>query len=156
MKINIKKITTYLLIVVSLITLFGCFSVSYADSNSIRSAFPNDMGYVSGEQWAINKISLPSAWEIEKGNQLLVGIIDSGIDATHPDLQGRIDTTLSQSFVEGYNPLEDATGHGTHVAGIIAAKTNNSIGIAGVCWNVKLVSLRVIGTDSDEIGRAHV
>ena len=96
-------------------------------------------------QWAINAIQLPEAWEHTKGsNQITVGIIDSGIDYDHPDLIGKVDTQLSKSFLSGKSALDDENIHGTHVAGIIGANTNNSIGIAGVCWNVKLVSLKVL------------
>lgn len=98
-----------------------------------------------GSQWAISKINLPDAWNIETGsNDVLVGVLDTGIDATHPDLSGRINISLSESYTpEDTNPLEDPLGHGTHVAGIIGAAGNNSMGITGACWNIKLVSLRI-------------
>ena len=112
--------------------------------NGIYSA-PNDTHYAYQLQWATETIDLPSAWEITTGsNSIRVGIIDTGIDASHPDLQNRVNEELSESFVPGVSPLEDSIGHGTHVAGIIGAQTDNEIGVAGVCWNIELVSLRVV------------
>ena len=104
---------------------------------------PNDSFETA--QWAIDYIGLPDVWVYERGSNLVkVGVIDSGVDGTHPDLRDNINTSLSKCFSPDFsNPLEDNTGHGTHVAGIIGAEANNSIGIAGTCWNISIVSLRV-------------
>ena len=107
-------------------------------------ASPDDTYYELDLQWAAEVMELPVAWDISTGSSTIrVGIIDSGIDITHPDLQDRVNVTLSQSFVSHTSPFEDPVGHGTHVAGIIGANGNNGIGITGVCWAVELVSLRV-------------
>ncbi len=113
---------------------------------------PNDPQYNSGNQWAINKISLPDAWgETTGSSAVYVGVIDTGIDASHPDLQNRINTELSRGFTAyASDPLTDNRGHGTKVAGIIGAEGDNSIGIAGTCWNVKLVSLRITAYDETQ------
>ena len=110
---------------------------------------PNDPEYTTGDQWAIDKISLPSAWNLTTGSSTIrVGVIDSGIDASHPDLVNRVNTSLSRSFSPDFSSgTEDIHGHGTHVAGIIAAQGNNSVGIVGTCWNIELVSLRVATPD---------
>ncbi|MBQ7375653.1 MAG: S8 family serine peptidase [Clostridia bacterium] len=111
-------------------------------------SIPSDGEYMSwvGDYWAINKISLPDAWDIETGDStVLVGVIDTGIDATHPDLMNRVNTTLSDSFTlheSAADSLQDPAGHGTMVAGIIGAEANNGTGVSGVCWNVQLVSLK--------------
>lgn len=95
------------------------------------------------------KISLPQAWYIEYGSQNgcpIVGVIDSGIQASHPDLFPNVSQSLSKSFVShtiNDNPLVDSNGHGTHVASLIGATDGND-GIVGVCWRVKLVSLKVL------------
>ena len=111
---------------------------------------PVDPLYEAGFQWAIDQISLPDAWDITTGSSTVyVGVIDSGIDTTNPDLQVRVNTSLSKSFVTSdTDPFTDLTGHGTGVAGIIGAKGNNTTGITGVCWNVQLVSLKVTNTES--------
>ena len=102
-------------------------------------------------QWAINNINLPVAWSKSIGSQeVLVGVIDSGIDSTHPELSKNINHSLSRDcsvdpIASEPNP-RDRKKHGTFIAGIIGADGNNGIGIAGVCWDVSLVSLNI--TDS--------
>ena len=115
---------------------------------SICSTTPNDTYYVNGNQWAIDKISLPQAWDTVKGSSsVIVGVVDSGIDGPHEDLKEQIDYNLCRDFTSGaeviINNPSDPSGHGTVVAGIIGAKGNNGKGISGACWNVKLASLRV-------------
>lgn len=120
--------------------------IKSAEPNYIETyceVLPNDSFETA--QWAIDYIGLPDVWVYERGSNLVkVGVIDSGVDGTHPDLRDNINTSLSKCFSPDFsNPLEDNTGHGTHVAGIIGAEANNSIGIAGTCWNISIVSLRV-------------
>ncbi len=123
---------------------------------------PND-GKIS-EQWGLTNTKAYNAWNIsQNASQVLVGVLDTGIDSTHEDLKDCIykdeihneDTTLHRDFTDGsvdgkkiINP-SDPKGHGTHVAGIIGAAGNNGIGISGICWNVKLISLRVLDSNGD-------
>lgn len=110
---------------------------------------PDDPYYEVNLQWAFEKMDLPDAWDITTGSGTIrVGVIDSGVDVSHEDLKNRINEDLSESFVAGVSPLEDPLGHGTHVAGIIGAQADNAKGVAGVCWNVEIVSLRVSGNDN--------
>lgn len=105
----------------------------------------------AGAQYAINNIGLNLAWDVEKGDSLVkVGIIDSGIDVTHPDLIGKVDLNLSKTYIASSNgtALEDKLGHGTHVAGIIGATPNDGGYVAGVCWDVTLVSLKILNTSN--------
>ncbi len=121
---------------------------------------PNDPKL--SKQWAIDKIKLPLAWNYTTGsNQVVVGVIDSGIDHTHPELAGKVDTSLSYDFVHSTSSmpaLRDLNHHGTMVAGIIGAETDNNVGMAGVCWNIKLASLRILDYgnrgDYDDAARA--
>src|SRR5262245_14659832 len=94
----------------------------------------------------MDMIGAPAAHATATGDGVLVGIIDTGIDASHPDLAPNFDAALSRNFTtdipEIDGPCEvpscvdpanvDDGGHGTHVAGIVAAAENNTIGIAGV------------------------
>lgn len=103
-------------------------------------------------------ISLPDAWEIEKGSPgVVVAIIDSGMQHDHPDLVSNTWSGLGYNFVllqEGINP----GSHGTHVAGTVAAVSNNGIGVAGVAGGdgsgngVRLMSLQVFGPGDDQGG----
>ncbi|MCL2621769.1 MAG: S8 family serine peptidase [Firmicutes bacterium] len=127
-------------------------------------ATPNDPYFGSGDQWGLINIQAQSAWEIEVGKaSTIVGVIDSGIDASHSDLTHNIHrnsphtiyNTLHRDFTDdtvgGLSILEptDATGHGTAVAGVIGANGNNGIGVTGVCWNIRLVSMQVFMSDGN-------
>ena len=119
------------------------------DFNTFVNASINDTYATS--QWEISHLGLNNAWDISKGsNDIKVGVIDTGIDASHPDLSGKVNSTLSKSFIESSqgSALEDRNGHGTFVAGIIGANTNNNAYVAGVCWNVNLVSLKTQKIDN--------
>ncbi len=119
---------------------------------SVASTTPDDPGYTEGEQWAIDRIQLPKAWDITTGSSTVkVAVIDTGIDGDHPDLSSKIDTDMCHDFTGGYGravgvPADDH-GHGTMVAGIIGASGDNGIGVVGVCWNVSLVSLKTFNSD---------
>ena len=99
-------------------------------------------------QWGLESIDYPLIFDaINNYDDTLVGVIDSGIDSYNTDLYDRVNVNLSRDFTLGeetvVNYLVDPTGHGTQVAGIIGAITNNYEGITGINSNIKLVSLRV-------------
>ena len=112
---------------------------------------PNDIFYRNNMQWGLNGtagIDSPLAWGITSGlNSVKVGVIDTGIKASHPDLVNRVNVELSRDFSLNapYIPsnVTDSRGHGSHVAGIIGAQGNNEIGITGVCQDIQLVSLKI-------------
>ncbi|MBE6976315.1 MAG: hypothetical protein E7439_03860 [Ruminococcaceae bacterium] len=129
----------------------GSVGSEYMRSAELRSVTTNDT--YAHNQWAIEKISLPDAWQIANGtnHKVTVGIIDAGIDADHPDLEGKVNTEKSRTVHEGAGVIhsvetQDQSGHGTMISGIIGAKTNNSIGISGINWDVELVSICMVPT----------
>ncbi|HUQ85733.1 MAG TPA: S8 family peptidase [Candidatus Limnocylindrales bacterium] len=85
-------------------------------------------------------IKTDKAWDITKGTGIKVAVLDSGIDESHPDLSAKI--ILKKAFT--VDPITDKFGHGTHVAGILSASTNNSQGIAGTCPDCSLMIGKVI------------
>lgn len=111
--------------------------------------------FADGSQWGLEKINIQNAWEISQGStDVMIGIIDSGIDTTHPELNTVVSTNLSKSFLKDSvsnvyydpnysDPFYDMHGHGTMVASIIGANSSNEVGISGVCINITLVSLKV-------------
>ena len=96
-------------------------------------------------QWAPQFIGAEQAWNATLGDpSVIIAIVDTGIDASHPDLAGKI--VLTKNYVKGER-ASDSFGHGTHVAGIAAAKINNGTGVAGICGLCSLMSVKVLGAD---------
>lgn len=120
----------------------------------VEATNPNDPDYQNNKQWGLNGdhgINTPSAWNYTAGSSAIrVGIIDTGIDASHGDLSANVNTALSRDFslAEPYIPstVVDSDSHGTHVAGIVGAVGNNGIGITGVTQSIELISLKIYPT----------
>ena len=110
------------------------------------SLIPNDTLY--GSEWHLQKINAPVAWNTSIGTGVIVAILDSGVDASHPDLQGRL--VAGWNFYDNNSNTSDVFGHGTMVAGVVAALGNNGLGIAGVAWGARVMPIRV--TDTSGIG----
>lgn len=87
-------------------------------------------------------IHIEQAWDVTQGNGIKVAILDTGIDLNHPDLQGVV--IAQKSFVSYTTSVQDDSFHGTFDAGLIAANTNNGIGVAGVCPGCKLLVGKVL------------
>jgi len=118
-------------------------AVEYAEPNYLYHAIasPNDPSY--SKQWAHTRIQSAAAWDISTGSaSIVVAILDTGIDETHPDLAGKI--VAGYDFVDGDANPHDLNGHGTHVAGIAAAATNNATGVAGMDWLARIMPIRVL------------
>lgn len=97
-------------------------------------------------------LNVPSAWNFTTGSTAVtVAIIDTGIDVNHPDLAGRIDLATAGLWAD---PNDQWHGHGTLVAGVIAANANNSIGVAGIDQQCRILPLRLSSFDNVEIANA--
>ncbi|MHB0802627.1 S8 family peptidase [Bacillus thuringiensis] len=120
--------------------------VDYVEPSKVYQAVwaPDDYYYSSHQNTSLQKMQIPEAWDITRGsNDMVVAVVDSGVQSTHPDLRGKV--IPGYDYVQNDNdPSNDELGHGTHIAGTIAALTDNSIGVAGIAPNVKVLSVRVL------------
>jgi thermitase len=133
--------------------------VLYAEPNRTLRAtsIPNDPRF--GELYGMDKIDAPEGWDaaglgaIPASGGVKIGIVDTGIDQTHPDLSGQtVACAQSQGLLGVFagriqvGSCNDDNDHGTHVAGTIAAKANNGIGVAGVAFNADLVICKALNS----------
>lgn len=145
--------------------------IEFAEPNMVDRAQypPNDYYFANGYQWWLHNhgqtppggtpgadINAPGAWDISPGSSdVLIAILDSGIPMlgnflNHPDLSSSPRYILGEDFAGDGDLVKDNYGHGTHVLGIIAARTNNDQGVAGVDWNCQILVNQVF--DSSGIG----
>ncbi|HOX27900.1 MAG TPA: S8 family serine peptidase, partial [bacterium] len=114
---------------------------------------PNDPPYLTGadpgQSWAFRTIQAPAGWMVgNKAPQPVVALVDTGVDGANLDLQGKIASGVS--FLGGNSsPEQDVNGHGTHLAGLIAANMNNNVGIAGVCPRCKVMPVKACNDNGD-------
>lgn len=97
------------------------------------------------QQYALNLLKVETVNRSAKGSGVTVAVIDTGVRSTHPDLSGKV--LSGADYVNPGTSANDENGHGTHVAGIIAAKTHNGTGIASLAPGAKILPVRVLGRD---------
>jgi serine protease len=103
-------------------------------------------GDPNGSHPAYAALNMAEAWDLTTGSpEVVIAIVDSGVDASHPDLAGAV--LPGFDFVENAPSTTPIDGHGTGVAGAAAARANNGIGGAGTCFRCSILPLRVIGRD---------
>jgi subtilisin family serine protease len=146
-------------------------------------ATPNDPYFSSSgtwgqdyqDMWGLYNVKADAAWDTQTGStDVVVAVSDTGLDLTHPDMQGNIwnnadeipgngidddnngyvDDVNGWNFIANTNNPTDDHGHGTHVSGTISATTNNGLGVAGICWNAKIMPVKFLdeggyGSDAD-------
>ena len=101
-----------------------------------------------GQQWNLQQVHAPEAWDTATGGgDVVVAVLDSGIDAAHPDLAGRV--VPGRNVRERNSDTRDDIGHGTHVAGVIGALGDNGIGVAGLSWGVRLMPIKITNRQGD-------
>lgn len=100
---------------------------------------PNDPYF--GNAWHLPKIAAPAAWDIAGGQGVTIAILDTGVDATHPDLAAKM--VSGWNMYDNNSDTRDVHGHGTAVAGTAAAAGNNAIGVAAVAPNAKIMPMRI-------------
>ena len=115
----------------------------------VKSTFVTNDPY-AGSEWHLAKVGAPTAWDQSQGAGVVIAILDSGVDGSHPD--------LVPNLVPGYNLVDnntntaDVCGHGTAVAGTAAAAGNNGIGVTGIAGQAKIMPLRIASFDATANG----
>jgi thermitase len=116
--------------------------VAYAEPDFVAEALgsPDDPWFAN--QWGMVKIQAPQAWEVTTGSPTInIAILDTGVDQDHPDLAGKLIGNINFS---NSATVDDVYGHGTHVAGIAAAMTDNAIGVAGLGYTATIMNVKVL------------
>lgn len=120
--------------------------IAFAEPDALippDDTIPNDPQYAS--QWHLPLVKAPAAWDYTLGDGVVAAVLDTGVDAAHPDLAGKL--------VPGWNMYDnnadtsDVYGHGTNVAGVIGAAANNGLGVASLAWNAKIMPVRISQPD---------
>ncbi len=109
---------------------------------------PSDPAFASLEMvYGLARIDAPNAWEYTRGSaEVIVAVVDSGIKLDHPEFAGRL--TDGYDFVNDDDQPDDDAGHGTHVAGVVAAGMDNGVGATGVCPGCRLMPVKVLGANN--------
>lgn len=110
---------------------------------AVPASPPNDTFF--SQQWALARLGAEQAWAHTRGDGVTVAVLDTGVDYIHPDLAGRVE--LGRDFIDGDDDPMDVAGHGTHVAGIVAAAAGDGFGVAGIAPGVRILAVRVLDAD---------
>ena len=141
------RLRTTSLLGAALITVVGMMSpASAATSDPLRA-----------QQWGLDQVHAEQAWPTTTGSGVVVAVVDSGVDLDHPDLQGQLVAGVTTTgcpakqtycgngdWVGEDGVAQEADAHGTHVSGIIAAATDNGIGVAGVAPDAKIMPIKAL------------
>jgi subtilisin family serine protease len=156
------------LVVAALVVSLCAALASAADARTLRR--PDDPRFA--RQWQLlhdDVMGARSAWHVTRGGAVTVAVVDTGVDLTHPDLaaslwtnphevagngvdddgDGFVDDVHGADLIARDGEPTDRNGHGTHVAGIVAARGDNDIGIAGLAWRARIMAVRAVDASGD-------
>jgi subtilisin family serine protease len=117
--------------------------VVHAEPNHIRTLMRSPNDSVIDQQWALRNIRAFEAWDVTTGGDITIAVLDTGVSPTHPDLRNKL--LPGYDFFNNDADPSDDEGHGTHIAGVAAAESDNGVGVAGVCWGCKILPVKVLG-----------
>lgn len=154
-----RRLTTLLLVafVVAALAAGSAVGAPAAPGATGLSSSPDDPAFAQGLQWYLPSLKVPDVWPRTTGAGITIAIVDSGIDLAQEDLAGKVVGGTACLGTGGDVRLcngtgQDDNGHGTHVAGIAAADTDNGIGVAGVAPDAKLLAVQVLADHCDTSG----
>lgn len=129
--------------------------VEYVQKDELNELYyyPNDP--LISQQWAVPKLKCEQAWDISQGDNIVVAVVDTGIDYNHPDIAGNMwknaQGKYGYDFSNNSDDPKDYHGHGTHCAGTIAAVTNNSLVVAGIAPKAKVMAVKIFPNANDSV-----
>lgn len=137
-------------------------NVDYAQKDMLNELkmTPNDPYFTNDARddrklWGLKAIGADKAWDLTQGEEIIVAVVDSGVDSKHPDLVNNLwrnaKGTHGYDFSDKDDYPDDADGHGTHVAGTIGATGNNGIGVIGVAPKVKIMAAKIFPNAYDTV-----
>ncbi len=118
------------------------YRVQLADDGVVTALDVDDP--LTIDQYSLDQMRVRDAWSLSTGGSNVVAVLDTGVQANHPDLMGRVLT--GYDFVNDDTNAADDNGHGTWVAGIIAATANDDYGIAGISWTDKILPVKIMNS----------
>ncbi len=130
-------------------------NVEYAQYDELNELYytPNDPRL--GDLWGITKINCPAAWDTSFGEDVIVAVIDTGVDYNHPDIKGSMWKNAAgkygYDFSDNDDDPKDYQGHGSHCAGTIAATINNAVGVVGVAPKAKIMAVKIFPNAMDSV-----
>lgn len=131
--------------------LSGVEEFEYVEPNYIAKVASNDEFSGNQYNWGFTKVNAEQAWANgTTGAGVVVAVIDTGVDTSHEDLAGKVQT--GWNVLESSTNVTDAYGHGTHLAGIIAANADNGIGIAGVARSSQILPVKAM----NDVGEGNI
>lgn len=122
--------------------LLGSLVLAVLPAAPLPSALAVDNDPLRAQQWGLDYVHAGAAWRDGTGEGVVIAVVDSGVDADHPDLRDQI--TPGIDLVGDGEGTRDVNGHGTHVAGIAAAASGNGIGISGCAPGAKVMPVQVL------------
>lgn len=136
--------TTYSKRIVSMLAALAGLFLLVAFAAPAYAAVANDP--FAEKQDYLRTIQAQEAWDIARENRdIVIAIVDTGVDLDHPDLKPNL--VAGKNLIQEGSPPEDDNGHGTNVAGVIAAVGNNDRGVAGILWNAKIMPIKALEAD---------
>lgn len=120
--------------------------IAFAEPDALippDDTLPNDPQFAS--QWHLPLMKAPGAWDFALGDGVIVAVLDTGVDGTHPDLAGKL--VPGWNIYDNNADTSDVYGHGTYVAGVIGAAANNALGVASLAWNARIMPVRIAQPD---------
>ena len=118
------------------------YVVQLADDGAVAAVAVNDPK--TAGQYSLDRMRVRDAWSLTKGGSGVIAVLDTGVQASHRDLAGRV--LPGYDFVNSDSNAADDNGHGTWVAGIIASNPNDGYGIAGVSWSDKILPVKIMNS----------